>query len=45
MSDKGLIARIHKELKNLNANRTNDQKATQLINGKLSDNSLRKKCK
>jgi hypothetical protein len=42
MSDKELIARIHKELKNLNANRTNYQPATQLINGKLTDNSLKK---
>jgi hypothetical protein len=39
LSDKGLIARIHKELKNLNSNRTKYQPATQLINGKLTDNS------
>jgi hypothetical protein len=32
------IARIYKELKNLNSNRTNYQPATQLINGKLTDN-------
>jgi hypothetical protein len=43
LSDKGLIARIHKELKNLNSNRTKYQPATQLINGKLTDNSLIKK--
>jgi hypothetical protein len=42
MSEKGLIARIHKELKILNSNRTNYQPVTQLINGKLTDNSLKK---